>query len=62
MVSELFLVVALSMAVTPFLAEAGQMLAKVFEKSDMAVRAPTSWLQQLGFQPSPAPDGCPGPA
>ena len=38
MVSELFLVVALSMAITPFLAEAGQRLGKAFEKSDMQAR------------------------
>ena len=39
MVSELFLVVALSMAITPFLASLGQRLGKAFEKSDMSVRA-----------------------
>ena len=38
MVSELFLVVALSMAITPFLASLGQRLGKAFEKSDMSVR------------------------
>ena len=37
MVSELFLVVALSMAITPFLASLGQRLGKAFEKSDMSV-------------------------
>ena len=38
LVSKLFLVVALSMALTPFLAEGGAKLGKVFEKSDMKVR------------------------
>ena len=35
MVSQLFLVVALSMALTPFLATFGQRLGKIFEKNDM---------------------------
>ena len=35
MVSELFLVVALTMALTPLLAEIGQRLGKTFEKSDV---------------------------
>ena len=34
----LFLVVALSMALTPFLAEAGQKIGKAFDKNDMKVR------------------------
>ena len=38
MVSELFLVVALTMALTPLLAEIGQRLGKAFEKSDVKVR------------------------
>jgi Kef-type K+ transport system membrane component KefB len=37
MVRELFLVVALSMALTPFLADLGQRLGKMFEKNDMKV-------------------------
>ena len=37
-VSELFLVVALTMALTPGLAELGQRLGKAFEKSDVKVR------------------------
>jgi hypothetical protein len=37
MVSELFLVVALTMALTPLLAEVGQRLGKAFEKSDVKV-------------------------
>ena len=37
MVSELFLVVALTMALTPLLAEIGQRLGKTFEKSDVKV-------------------------
>ena len=37
MVSELFLVVALTMALTPLLAEIGQRLGKAFEKSDVKV-------------------------
>ena len=39
MVRQLFLVVALSMAATPFLAEFGQRLGKMFEKGDMKVRS-----------------------
>ncbi len=42
----LFLVVALSMALTPFLAEAGQKLGKAFDKGDMKVTR---------VQPLPAP-------
>jgi hypothetical protein len=38
MVSELFLVVALTMALTPLLAEIGSRLGKAFEKSDVKVR------------------------
>ena len=38
MVSELFLVVALTMALTPLLAEIGQRLGKAFEKSDVKAR------------------------
>lgn len=41
MVRELFLVVALSMALTPFLADLGQRLGKLFEKNDMKVRIPS---------------------
>lgn len=41
MVRELFLVVALSMALTPFLADLGQRLGKMFEKSDMKVGNPS---------------------
>lgn len=37
-VSELFLVVALTMALTPLLAELGARLGKTFEKSDVKVR------------------------
>ena len=37
-VRVLFLVVALSMAATPFLADFGQRLGKMFEKGDMKVR------------------------
>lgn len=37
MVQQLFLVVALSMALTPFLAEFGQRLGKRYENSDMKV-------------------------
>ena len=39
LVSELFLVVALTMALTPFLAELGARLGKAFESSDFKVRA-----------------------
>ena len=42
MVSELFLVVALTMALTPLLAEIGQRLGKAFEKSDVKVPPPTT--------------------
>ena len=48
MVSELFLVVALTMALTPLMAEIGQRLGKAFEKSDVKVGRPlfqaTAWL------------------
>lgn len=44
LVRILFLVVALSMALTPFLAEAGQKLGKAFDKGDMKVR-----LQKCSF-------------
>lgn len=37
---ELYLVVALSMALTPFLAEFGQKMAKQLEKTDMKVGGP----------------------
>ena len=37
MVSELFLVVALTMALTPLMAAIGQRLGKAFEKSDVKV-------------------------
>ncbi len=37
LVSKLFLIVSLSMALTPFLAEFGQRLGKMFEKSDVKV-------------------------
>lgn len=37
LVSELFLVVALTMALTPFLAELGARLGKAFESSDFKV-------------------------
>ena len=40
LVSELFLVVALTMALTPFLAELGARLGKAFESSDFKVQAP----------------------
>ncbi|KAK9806323.1 hypothetical protein WJX72_010305 [[Myrmecia] bisecta] len=40
LVSQLFLVVALSMAITPFLAELGSKLGKMFEKSDMKALQP----------------------
>ena len=40
MVSELFLVVALTMALTPLMAEIGQRLGKAFEKSDVKVAHP----------------------
>lgn len=43
-VSFLFVVVALSMALTPFLAEFGQRLGKSFEKGDMKVGYPLSPL------------------
>lgn len=39
LVSELFLVVALTMALTPFLAELGARLGKKFESSDFKARA-----------------------
>lgn len=38
MVRFLFVVVALSMALTPFLADFGQRLSKMFERGDMKVR------------------------
>ncbi len=38
LVSELFLVVALTMALTPFLAELGARLGKKFESRDFKVR------------------------
>eukprot|EP00884_Botryococcus_braunii_P005201 jgi/Botrbrau1/14682/Bobra.0108s0039.1 len=41
MVRELFLVVALSMALTPFLADLGQRLGKMLEKSDMKALQPS---------------------
>eukprot|EP00891_Asterochloris_glomerata_P009259 jgi/Astpho2/9259/Aster-06835 len=44
LVSKLFLVVALSMALTPFLAEGGAKLGKVFEKSDMKALQPNENL------------------
>ena len=40
LVSKLFLIVSLSMALTPFLAEFGQRLGKMFEKSDVKVGSP----------------------
>ena len=40
LVSKLFLIVALSMALTPLLAEFGQRLGKMFEKSDVKVTVP----------------------
>ncbi|KAK9862380.1 hypothetical protein WJX84_007986 [Apatococcus fuscideae] len=40
MVRQLFLVVALSMAATPFLADFGQRLGKMFEKGDMKAMQP----------------------
>ena len=49
MVSELFLVVALTMALTPLLAEIGQRLGKAFEKSDVKVRClPPGRLRTCG--------------
>lgn len=56
MVSELFLVVALTMVLTPLLAEIGQRLSKAFEKSDVKVHMhpALNWewqaLQQLSCQ------------
>ncbi|BDA44544.1 probable glutathione-regulated potassium-efflux system protein KefB at C-terminar half [Coccomyxa sp. Obi] len=48
MVSELFLVVALTMALTPFLAEIGQRLGKAFEKSDVkALQATEGQTEEL---------------
>ena len=44
MVSELFLVVALTMALTPLLAEIGQRLGKAFEKSDVKAGSRSSYL------------------
>lgn len=41
LVSKLFLIVSLSMALTPFLAEFGQRLGKMFEKSDVKVGSET---------------------
>lgn len=41
LVSKLFLIVALSMALTPFLAEFGAMLAKQFESSDVKALQPS---------------------
>lgn len=41
LVSKLFLIVSLSMALTPFLAEFGQRLGKMFEKSDFKVIIPS---------------------
>ncbi len=38
----LFLVVALSMALTPFLAELGQKVGKAFDSHDMKARAPAA--------------------
>lgn len=40
LVSKLFLIVSLSMALTPFLAEFGQRLGKMFEKSDFKALQP----------------------
>jgi hypothetical protein len=40
LVSILFLVVALSMALTPFLAAGGARLSKAFDKGDMKARPP----------------------
>lgn len=40
LVRELFLVVALSMALTPFLAEFGSKIARMFEKSDLGTLQP----------------------
>lgn len=40
LVSKLFLIVALSMALTPFLAEFGAQLAKMFESSDVKALQP----------------------
>ncbi|KAA6420736.1 MAG: K(+) efflux antiporter chloroplastic-like [Trebouxia sp. A1-2] len=40
LVSKLFLIVSLSMALTPFLAEFGQRLGKMFEKSDVKALQP----------------------
>jgi hypothetical protein len=40
LVSILFLVVALSMALTPFLADGGARLSKAFDKGDMKARPP----------------------
>lgn len=37
-VREIFLVVALSMALTPYLAEFGQKIGRMFEKNDVKVR------------------------
>ena len=44
MCRELFLVVALTMALTPFLAEFGQTLGRRFERNDMKVPLPSLTL------------------
>ena len=49
MVSELFLVVALTMALTPLLAEIGARLGKAFEKSDVKVRPCLHIFHQPSF-------------
>lgn len=44
LVSILFLVVALSMALTPFLADGGARLSKAFDKGDMKARPQSSHM------------------
>lgn len=49
LVRILFLVVALSMALTPFLAEAGQKLGKAFDKGDRKLRLRFVFFFSLPF-------------
>ena len=48
-VSFLFVVVALSMALTPFLADFGQRLGRMFERGDMKVGPPSLTLNSQGW-------------
>ena len=50
LVSKLFLIVSLSMALTPFLAEGGARLGKMFEKSD--VKASQLFIYACCISPS----------